>query len=383
MTKIQSEQNEYFPDYAIPPGDTLSETLELLGMTQADLARRMGRPRKTINEIIQGKAAITPETALQLELVLGTPASFWNNLEQQYQETLARIAENGRLDQQADWLRKFPVADMCRKQWVSQEDNSIKQTYTLLGFFGVASVQQYDEIWDATFAQVNFRQSAARAINREATAAWLRKGELEAQAIHCTPYHAPGFRSVLEQVRPLTVKAIEDVWQLVMEKCAAAGVAIVTTPELPNTGIWGVSRWLNPQKALIQLSLRYKSDDQFWFSFFHEAGHILQHGKSKLYIRLLDEGKKSDETMSQEEEQANRFAADFLIPPAELRRFLRGDRRHISKDRVLQFADELRVAPGIVVGRLQHDGYLSLKNLNGLKRRLRWSEQGQVVTISN
>ncbi len=77
-------QNEYYPDYVPPPGETLLETLETISMSQAELAKRMGRPVKTINEIIQKKAAITAETALQLEQVLHIPASFWLKLEQHY-----------------------------------------------------------------------------------------------------------------------------------------------------------------------------------------------------------------------------------------------------------------------------------------------------------
>ena len=77
-------QNQYMPDNVSPPGDTLLETIETLGISQSELAERMGRPKKTINEIIKGKTAVTPDTALQLERVLGVPASFWNNRVRQY-----------------------------------------------------------------------------------------------------------------------------------------------------------------------------------------------------------------------------------------------------------------------------------------------------------
>lgn len=90
-------QNQYNPDYVSPPGETLEEVLEERGMSQAELAERAGRPKETINEIINGKAAITPETALELEWVLGIPASFWNNREKHYREALARIEEQFKL----------------------------------------------------------------------------------------------------------------------------------------------------------------------------------------------------------------------------------------------------------------------------------------------
>lgn len=89
---IEQELNQYAPDLVSPPGDTLAETLAALGMTQAELAVRSGRPYNTVSEIINGKASITPETALQLERVLGVPARFWLKREQQYQEWRVRHA---------------------------------------------------------------------------------------------------------------------------------------------------------------------------------------------------------------------------------------------------------------------------------------------------
>src|SRR5579864_8041081 len=99
------KQFRYEPDYAIPPGETLVETLESFGMSQAELAARTGRPLKTINEITKGKTAITPETALQFEKVLGVPASFWNSLETNYQQSLAKNRERKTLSGFADWLQ--------------------------------------------------------------------------------------------------------------------------------------------------------------------------------------------------------------------------------------------------------------------------------------
>lgn len=115
------KRNKYSPDIAIPPGVTLLEVLEELGMTQAELAERTARPTKTINEIIKGKAAITPETALQLETVLKVPARFWNNLEMNYRETLARIEEREVLQEQLEWLKGVPVNSMARFGWIKKK----------------------------------------------------------------------------------------------------------------------------------------------------------------------------------------------------------------------------------------------------------------------
>lgn len=375
MTKTQ---NEFQPDYISPPGDTLQEVLESLGMTQAELAVRMGRPKKTINEIIQGKAIITPETALQLELSLGAPASFWLNREQQYREALARIQQEEQLQAQEAWVDDYPVEEMCRKGWIPKRATKVEQMRELLSFFGTATASQCDEIWKSTLPTTSFRQSTVKPANWAAVAAWLRKGELEAQLIDCQPYNEQAFREVLSIARTSTTGILEDVWEPIVDQCAEAGVAAIVVPELPDTRLSGASRWISPRKAIMQLSIRYKSDDQFWFSFFHEAGHFLLHNKTTLFLRL-DEDRRN---MGQQEEEANRFAADFLIPRTDLSRFLAKRRagNHFSKAEIIRFAQELGIAPGIVVGRLQHDRYLSQRNLNGLKRTLRWNELGQITT---
>ena len=87
----------YEPDFVTPPGVILEEKLEELGMSQAELAERIGRTKKTVNEIIKAKAPLLPETAIQLERVLGIPARFWTNAEANYRQWVARQEEARRI----------------------------------------------------------------------------------------------------------------------------------------------------------------------------------------------------------------------------------------------------------------------------------------------
>jgi Zn-dependent peptidase ImmA (M78 family) len=146
---------------------------------------------------------------------------------------------------------------------------------------------------------------------------------------------------------------------------AKSGVAIVFVPELPKSRAYGATRWLNPVKALIQLSLRYKTNDHLWFTFFHEAGHIVLHGKRKTFL----EGDGHTGSKSQESE-ADRFACDHLIPLHDYESLV--EAKPITSDAVKQFAKRIGIAPGIVVGRLQHDGHLPYTHLNALKVSYRW-----------
>lgn len=356
------------PDYVSPPGDTLIETLEALNMTQVELAERMGRPKKTINEIIQGKTAITAETALQLERVVGVPADFWLRLEQNYRESLARLQDDRSLEEQLPWLRDLPIKSMVKWGWIDKVGNALGQLREVLRFFGVVDKEQYELLYQEHLIakQMAFRKSAVQESNPHALAAWLRQGEIEAQNIVSQAYDKTSFRQALDTIRSLTTQPLEVFQPKVIELCALAGVAVAFVPDLPRTMACGATRWLSSNKALIQLSLRYKSDDQLWFTFFHEAAHILLHGKNDFFLEGV-------EVQDNKEQEANRWATDFLIPPDRLNEFKqRNPSFKLSKAGIKEFAAELGIAPGIVVGRLQYDKYLPIQNCNGLKVRLDW-----------
>lgn len=361
-------KNQYDPDMVTPPGETLAETIEALGMSQAQLAERTGRSKKMINEIIKGKAPITARMSIELERVLGVPAGFWNNREHHYREFLARKEEQERLTKQVGWLKTVPVRAMAKLGWIKPFKDKVEQLKEMLKFFGIASPGQWRLLEQAYLGNVAFRKSTAFKSDQGALISWLRQGELKAKEIHCEPYDARQFRSALAYIRQLTAKPPEVFKPELVRLCAACGVAVAFVPELPKTRVSGATRWLTPDKALIQLSLRYKTDDHLWFSFFHEAGHILKHGKRDVFI----EG-SMPEKGDPKEDEANAFAAEILIPQKELTRFL-GDKR-LSKTAIRKFASQLGIAPGIVVGRLQHDRGLPQSHCNDLKRRFEWAEQ--------
>jgi addiction module HigA family antidote len=349
----------YDPDYAIPPGETVVESLESLGMTQAELATRTGRPLKTINEIAKGKTVITPQTALQFEKVLGIPASFWNSLETKYQQSLARKRDKQTLHRFVSWLDELPIKDLVVQGWLHPTPDKADLVSQALAFFGVSDPNVWRQLWLSPKA--SFHRSHAFKTSPGATAAWLRIGELKAQEIRCESFDKNKFKHELEILRGLTKAPLARVKKELVQRCRRAGVAVVFVAELNGTHVSGATQWLTADKALIQLSCRYKSDDQFWHAFFHEAAHILLHGKRAVFVD--DSGNNATE---EQEREAHEFASSFLVPPSKLRRFLddwAGDQIAIQ-----EFADELGIAPGIVVGQLQHRKILQFHELNFLRR---------------
>ncbi len=361
---MASKRYAFEPDYAVPPGNTLIELLDSLGINQAELARRTDRPKKTISGIVRGNVSITADTALQFEKVLGMPASFWLNLEYNYQESLARIKEKEELAGALEWVKQIPVKEMQRYGWIKETNKPIELAQELLSFFGVANVAAWENQWCSP--EATYRKSPVFSLNPGSVAAWLRKGELGAQKIKTESFNKFNFLSALEAIRDLTVTTPE-IFELQMVKlCADSGVALVFTKELSKCPVYGATRWLSPKKALIQMSLRYKFNDHFWFTFFHEAGHIIKHGKRDAFIdtkKINNDDKK--------EEEANKFARDYLIPPSEYKQFTA--LTPISEAKVRKFAEKIEIHPGIVVGRLQHDGHIPYSHLNRLKDKFRWA----------
>jgi len=353
----------YEPDFVTPPGEMIEEKLQEIGMSQAELAERIGRARKTVNELIKGKAPLLPETAVQLERVLGVPARFWASAEAIYRQALAAHEEAQRLATQEEWLRRLPIRALVKRGILSREGNRISRLRELLNFFGVASFEALWRIGEERY--LSFRQSPAHEVDRFALLAWLRLGELQALKVACAPYDEGKFRQTLREIRKLCIEPPPAAAPKMQKVCAESGVALVFVPEIPGARAWGVTQWVTADKAILQLSLRGKSDDQFWFTFFHEAAHILLHPKRAVYVEF---GQEADE----HEEEANRFARDVLIPPAEWRRIAAVPPR--SAAQVRAWAKRLGIAPGVLVGRLQHERFLPWTHLNGLKVKLRFKE---------
>jgi len=348
------------PDYAVPPGRTLQETIDALGMGQRDLAIRAGLSCKHINQIIQGVAPLTYETAVRLEPVTGVPARMWNNLETHYRAQLAKLDEKQRLERDLAWLQTIPVAELARRKKIEKRADPALTLKAVLAFFGVADVNAWNNVWLSP--DVAYRKSSVFRGQPEAIATWLRLGELEGREVQCASFDRSKFKTVLDQIRGLTVEQPDVFVSKMKTLCESAGVAVVLVPEIKNAPVSGATRWLTSEKAMIQLSLRYKTNDQFWFTFFHEAGHILFGGKKEAFIDL-------NHATGEGEVEADRFAASHLIPvnrASELHRLK-------NTQAIQMFAKSIGVAPGIVVGRLQHEKMIRYDQFNGLKIRYQWA----------
>jgi HTH-type transcriptional regulator/antitoxin HigA len=368
---MAAQPTELYPlgdtDYAIPPGETLRELLDEQGLTQRDLARRADLSPKHVNRLLQGLVPLSAEVAQRLERVTGTPARIWNRLEANYRSDLERLRSRRDLAEYDEWLGKLPVKALVERGVLPEEPSDhAARVEQMLSFFGVATVEAWADVYLSLAC--SFRQSRAYEAKPGAVATWLRLGEIAARDVQCEPFDRAGLESALPALRALTSEPPEVFSSQMREICAAHGVAVIFIEEVSGARASGVTRWLTPVKALIQLSLRYRTDDHLWFTFFHEVTHVLRHGKTDVWI----EG-SSPTANDPREAEADRFSRDVLIPPRAARELstLKSDAA------VLDFASRIGVAPGIVVGRLQHDQHWPHSRGNQLKRRLVLTDAGR------
>ena len=333
-------------------------------MSQKDLASSLDRPAQVVNEIINAKKAITEDTALELERVLGIGAHVWMGLESTYRLTFARQRERERLRSAIDLLPELPIAAMAKLGWIPKTRDKEALAHEVLSFFGVANASAYRN----RNPVAAFHFTARAKFSEEALNAWLRRGEIEARNAETREFDTSRLHEAAQEARALTTEEPGVFVPLLQDCLAYAGVAFVIVPELPKTGANGVARWLAPRKALIQLNLRYKWADIFWFTLFHEIAHLLRHHKDRNII-VDGEGINGDRVI---EDDANQWASDFLIDPGMWEAFTSNP--GFTRDAVTRFAAEAGIAPGIVVGRLQREHRLPYNALADLKARFAWAE---------
>lgn len=358
---MTQDATTFLPDWASPPGDTLADLLDERGMTQTELAERLGVTLKHVNRVIKGAATISADVALGLEKVFGASAAFWMTREAHYQAAKARHEQRQSFTEAVGWAKQFPINELRKRGILPRGSDGPELVEQVLGFLGIAHPDQWRE------PQVAYRKSQKFDSDQFALATWLREGELQAAELECAPYDEQRFLEVLREARSLTRLAPEAWWPELQARCASAGVAVVLVDVYAGAKANGATRWLAPDKALIQLSLRYGWEDIFWFSFFHEAGHVVLHRKKDVFVEVAARDKSADPREQQVEAEADRFAAKTLIPPPHDRRLV-----GLKLPDVEAFAQMLDIAPAIVVGRMHHEEILPWNQGNAYRRRLKF-----------
>jgi HTH-type transcriptional regulator / antitoxin HigA len=356
---MRSNVATFRPKWSSAPGDTIADILRERAISLAEFASRIGESAERAEDLLRGRSTITIGLARKLEKALGGSVEFWMSRDFQYREDSARLDAADR-----EWLSELPIGDMVKFGWLKPAPQPSEEVGACLRYFNVPSVDAWQEKYANVWQLAAFRTSRSFDSSPGAVAAWLRQGEILSQSIDCGAWDPTGFRKSLNAIRTLTrLKDPDRFVPLLQEFCAASGVAVTIVRPPAGCRASGATRFLTRSKANLLLSFRYLSDDQFWFTFFHEAGHLLLHGPERIFL----EGVNAIET--KEEQEANEFSAQIVVPP-EYRSAMRTMTANYL--RVISFARRAGVSPGLIVGQLQHEGRVKNNELNVLKRRFKW-----------
>jgi HTH-type transcriptional regulator / antitoxin HigA len=359
------------PDWFSKPGDTLLTLMEQRELTSESLAKKLGCPPSVIQGLLSGAIAVDEAIARALSIHVGGTPSFWRTRQLKYVDALARAAEAVPREHGLRWINQFPHRDIANYGWVERSQKREELIKTYLAYFGVNTPEEWSDRYESSMRETAFRTSPTFISKVGAISAWLRRGEIEASTIKCAQWQPKRLQSSLEEIRTLT-KAKSPAYFLprVRRLCAEAGAAVVFVRAPNGCTASGATRFFARDKAMIILSFRYLSDDHFWFTFFHEIGHLLLHKSSMTFI----DGEPG--ISGGLESEANEFAANSLIPPSRQDELMD---LPAKRDRIIRFAYSAGVSAGIVVGQMQHRKVINRSRMNFLKRRFNW-EQIQAAT---
>lgn len=345
-------QTNYKPKVAYHPGETLREKLEEMQMSVKEFAVRTNKPEKTIYAVINGDSSLTTDMAVAFENVTGIPAHFWINKQRNFDEYISRQKQAKLLSQTCAWAMLFPYAQMVKYGWVKAYKTIEEKAMELLRFFRLSSIDAWEKYYLSATASTHFRVSLYATKEPYAISAWLCRGEQQIQEMPSIPeYSAIQLKKRVADMKRLMVEQPNDFANKLQELCASIGIKLVYTPCLAKAPISGSIRWKG-NTPCIQLSGRYKQYDIFWFTFFHEIGHIMLHGRKEIFL----ENVSYEDSDAIKEKEADKFAADIMLSQEAEYEIIKN--KQFSKKNIEQYAVQFDTHPSVIVGRLHHKGIL-------------------------
>lgn len=337
---------------ATPPGATIKEQLVDRGMSQKEFASRMEMSEKHISKLINGEVQLTTDVAMRLEMVLGIPAHFWSNLESIYREKLSRVQAENEMAEDLEIVKKIPYNEMAKNNWVPDTRKPNERVMHCRKFFEVVRLGL---LAGPLIPNIAYRRVGSGTKSDYALITWAQKAKLEARGIETAPINIDRLVSLIPTIRAMTVQDPEEFCPVLCDRLRECGIALVFLPHIGGSFLHGAA-FYDGAKVVLGVTVRGKDADRFWFSLFHEIGHIA-HGHIA----------QPNGTTDEDEAAADFFARNALIPDEEFSRFVQ--RRCFDKADIIEFARMVNIDPGIVVGRLQKEQYIPFSRFGELKTK--------------
>ncbi len=354
---------DHTADWFSKPGDAICALMQRRGITADVLAGHLDGGLDEVRGLLDGSNRIDNRSSLVISQILGGSPKFWLKRQENFEHALERALHSAS-EHAEDWLDNVPMPG-ARGRRVTSSDKVRGELRRRMIFYSVPTLASWNQRYGRICTDTHFRRSMSFVPLDSAVLLWLRRGELEAELIQTRAWSPQRLKERLDRIRQLTkINHPSRFLPKLRSICAEAGVAVVIVRTPKGCHASGATRLISADKAMILLSFRHRSDDHFWFTVFHEIGHLLLHG--------ADTFVDSDETPTDElEQQANAFARQCLIPPEREEEFLR---LKAVRNSIIRFSVSVGIAPGLTVGQMQHRQMIEHSQMNFLKRRWKWEE---------
>lgn len=327
------------------PAEFLQDVIEDMEMSQSEFANRIGITAKQLSLILSQQANITIDISIKLSKLLGTSSEYWMNLQNAYDKYMIEINSEQVIEKEKQILKEIDNNFLIQCNVYEKNDlieTKINKLRLALPISNLANLTKLD-LYANCRTSTNIEMIQKNVICRNV---WISLGLSRSKEIDCNLYNENLLLDAIDKIRQKNREKIEDIFEKIKMELASCGVKVVFMKYLKNSNTSGVVKWVD-NKAILVISDRNKTIDQFWFTLFHELKHVLQ----KRTRNIVISGEQNDL-----EDEANDFAANILIPKEQYLKFLK--KSDFTKNSIINFSENINVHTSILVGRLQRDGIL-------------------------
>jgi HTH-type transcriptional regulator/antitoxin HigA len=329
------------------PGDYIREEMQTRNWTQHDLANILGRPLPSVNEIILGKRGIMPEMAVALGQAFGTGAEIWLQREGTYRLSLVKD-QTDVVGKRAKLFNSAPIKEIQKRGWIANTEDTEEIERELCRFYGVQSID------DEPTIVADFRRSSDGDNLSPSQKAWYFRARQIAGALRVSPFHDGRLSQCEKEL--VRLASFPQEARKIPKLLSSYGIRFVIVEPLPGSKVDGAAFWLNGSSPVIALSLRFDRIDGFWFNLGHEWSHIKHKDALSIDSNLVGQDHTPTAAKIPVEQRADLDAAAMLVSPSQMQSFIYRMAPLYSKDRINQFANRIKIHPGIIVGQLQYRG---------------------------
>jgi len=342
-----NKNNKKTPFLVIHPGEILQDELDARGLTQTEFAAIIGRPVRTVNEIINGKRAITLDTARLIGVAFNTSSELWFNMQSEYDlfnlKDQSKV-EDAEVRERSSLYSCFPVAELIERHYVAKKIKVSDLGDKIFNLLGIKNLDEFNKCC------AEYKKSECGEIKENYLKTWVLLGKKQAVDLKVGKYDSKGLAKFVLEIKKYSLEEKDGI-KKVIGILNSLGVRIVFLPHFAKTRVDGAVVWISDDEPVVIMSLRYDRIDNFYFTLLHEIGHILKHPRKEFRDDMSNLSGEIDE------KKANDFAVSVLGLDCIEKSQLRGI--FVDSLFIKAKSKEIGLHPGLLIGRMHYERILN------------------------